>query len=164
MLSETLDGEQLFWDVRTGNALDDGNIEEFSYRGDSDRSPDRRRLTIFSGNDVFLVDLTYKNTPREKGRREALARPKPRWHKEQSLVAEAAKQWYAATFHRAWLLKFNPSDGSAYDDLHEAHRNLLASNSGQAPPVPVIVSEMLQLPRGSALPANDAGVRERPTP
>jgi WD40 repeat protein/tRNA A-37 threonylcarbamoyl transferase component Bud32 len=152
LFSEAEFGEKLFWDLRTGNVVADDHVEDIRYSGASGRSPDRRWLTVPSGYDVLLVDLNYKNTPREKLRREALARPKPRWHNEQSLAAEAAMKWYVSTFHLAWLLKMNLEDGWAYDDLHEAHLQLLATNTGQAPPLPPIVSEMLKQPRGSELP------------
>ena len=143
-----LDGEQMSDDVSTGNLLPG----EYGGSGGSDRSPDGRWLAVPEGNNVLLVDLTYKNTPNERRRRESLARPKARWHREQSLAAQSAKQWFASMFHQAWLLKVNPADAWAYDDLHEAHRKLLASNNGQEPSVPTIVSEMLQLSRGSELP------------
>ena len=74
------------------------------------------------------------------------------WHSKQFQVARSAKQWYAATFHAAWLLKIAPADPSRHADLQEAHRQLLAVHDGLSPPLPAVVVEMLKLPRGSAQP------------
>ena len=99
------------------------------------------------------MDLTYKKTPEERQRRKSLASPKPRWHSKQFQAAQSEKQWYPAVFHAAWSLKLKPSDASLHDDLQEAHRQLQAAHNGQSPPLPVVVKEMLKLPRGSDPPA-----------
>jgi hypothetical protein len=112
-----------------------------------------RWLAIPSGTDVLLVDLAYRKTPRELQRRKLLARPKPHWHSKQFQAAQSEKQWYAAVFHAAWLLKLKPSDAALHDDLQEAYRQLQAAHNGQSPPLPAVVKEMLKLPRGSDPPA-----------
>ena len=52
------------------------------------------------------------------------------------------EQWYAATFHWAWLLIARPDDADAYARLHAAHANWLALRTADraaqtpAPPAP----------------------------
>ena len=144
ILSQGRGGKQLFWDLRTGETLPDGNADEFAVGKPSNRSPDKRWFILPRGNDVLLVDLAYKNTPRERLRRETLARPKPRWHKKQFLAAQKAGEWYVATFHAAWLLKITPSKVSLRA-LQVAYPKLLMKHNGQAPPLPTVVLEMLKL-------------------
>jgi hypothetical protein len=153
LLSQDESGKQLIWGLKSGAVLPDGNVEEFPAGNDSSKSPDGRWLAVPSGTDVLLVDLAYRKTPREQKRRGALASPKPRWHSEQFQEAQSSKQWYAAVFHAAWLLKLNPSDTALHDDLQEAHRQLQAVHNGQSHPLPALVKEMLKLPRGSDPPA-----------
>jgi len=95
-------------------------------------------MAIPLGHNVRIVDLQYKKTPREKAFRQRWARPNPAWHQEQLEAAKSRSNWYAATFHEAWLLKINPADGSTYDDLHDAHQKLLAENNRQQPPVAAV--------------------------
>jgi WD40 repeat protein len=152
LMSQDAKGQKLVWALESGEVLPDGNVEEFPAGNNSSKSPDGRWLAISSADDVLLVDLAYKKTPRERQRRKLLARPKPRWHRKQFLAAQSAKQRYAAVFHAAWSLKLNSSDASLHDDLHEAHRQLLAAHNGQSPPLPAVVLEMLKQPRGADLP------------
>ena len=144
LLSQDKQGQKLIWDLKSGEVLPDGNVEEFPASNDSSRTPDGRWLAIPSGDDVLLVDLAYKQTPRERQRRKLLARPKPRWHSKQFQSAQSSKQWYAAVFHAAWSLKLKPSDAALHDDLQEAHRQLQAAHNGQSPPLPAVVKEMLK--------------------
>jgi WD40 repeat protein len=153
LLSQDEQGKKLIWNLKSGEVLPDGNVEEFPAGNDSGKSPDGRWLAIPSADDVLLVDLSYRKTPRERQRRKSLARPKPRWHSKQFQSAQSSKQWYPAVFHAAWSLKLKPSDEALHDDLQEAHRQLLAAHNGQSPPLPAVVKEMLKLPRGSAAPA-----------
>jgi hypothetical protein len=153
LLSGDYGNQKLVWDLKTGKVLPNGNAEEFPAGNDSSKTPDGRWLAIPSMDDVLLVDLAYKKTARERQRRKLLARPKPRWHRRQFVAAQSAKQRYAAVFHAAWLLKLNSSDPSLHDDLHEAHRQLLAAHNGQSHPLPAVVLEMLKQPRGADLPS-----------
>jgi hypothetical protein len=130
----------------------DGNAEDFPRPARSHKTADDRWLAVPVGSDVRFVDLTWQKTPRERQRRELLARPKPRWHSKQFQIARSAKRWYAATFHAAWMLRIAPSDASRHADLQEAHRQLLAVHDGQSPPLPAVVVDMLKLPRGSERP------------
>jgi len=136
LLSQDQQGQKLIWDLNTGAVLPDANVDEFPAGNDSSRTRDGRWLAIPSADDVLLVDLAYKQTPRERQRREALASPKPRWHSKQFQAAQSEKQWYPAVFHAAWSLKIKPSDAALHDDLQEALRQLQAAHNGQTPPPP----------------------------
>ena len=153
LLSQDEQGQKLIWDLKSGEVLPDGNVDAFPVGNKSSRTTDGRWFAVASENDVLLVDLAYKKSPRELQRRKLLARPKPRWHSKQFQSAQSSKQLYAAVFHAAWLLKLKPSDAALHDGLQEAHRQLLAAHNGQSPPLPAVVKEMLKLPRGSDPPA-----------
>ncbi|MGZ0172042.1 MAG: WD40 repeat domain-containing protein, partial [Planctomycetales bacterium] len=152
VLSWDVRGRMLIWDLHTGELLFDGNVEEFPAGNDASRTPEGQWLALLFGTDIAIIDRAFQQTPRERQRRKLLARPKPRWHRKQFLAARSAEQWYASVFHVAWLLKLDPSNASLHDDLHEAHRQLLAAHNGQSPPLPAVVVEMLKLPPGTDLP------------
>jgi hypothetical protein len=152
MVSMDSNGQSIHWDVGTGTRLADGDSSEFPFSNGNGRSPDGRWLAVPWGNTVLLVDLSFKKTPQERLRRELQARPKPRWHKEQLLAAQSAGNHFQAMFHAAWLLKISPSDAWSYDDLQGNYREMLTSNNGQTPQLPVVASDMLQLPRGAEQP------------
>jgi dipeptidyl aminopeptidase/acylaminoacyl peptidase len=117
LLSQDYKGQKLLWDLKSGAVLPGGNVDEFPAGNNSYsyKSLDGRWLAIPQTNDVLLVDLTYKKTPEERQRRKLLARLKPRWHRSQFQAAQSSKQWYAAVFHAAWLLKITPSGSVAED-------------------------------------------------
>ena len=69
-------------------------------------------------------------------------------------------QWYAATFHLAWLLIARPDDADAHDRLHAAQANWLAlrtaDRAAQTPAPPgeehlfsPAIRQALQLPKGT---------------
>ena len=152
LISRYAGSKHLIWDLKTGMLVPDGNAEDFPRPARSHKTADDRWLAVPVGSDVRFVDLTWQKTPRERQRRELLARPRPRWHSKQFQIARSAKRWYAATFHAAWLLRIAPSDASRHADLQEAHRQLLAVHDGQSPPLPAVVVDMLKLPLGSERP------------
>ena len=152
MLSRSLDRELLYWDLQTGKVSHEGNAAEFPARENSNQSLDHRWLAIPHENDVLLVDLACESTPEARRRRALLARPRASWHREQALAAQSAARWYTATFHFAWLLKITPNDAWLFDDLHETYQRLLVSRSDQPDSLPLVISEMLKLPRGVELP------------
>ena len=73
------------------------------------------------------------------------------------------EQWYAATFHLAWLLIARPDDADAYARLHAAHASWLAlrtaDRSAQSPALPappgeehlfsLPIRQALKLPKGT---------------
>ncbi|MCA8996772.1 MAG: protein kinase, partial [Planctomycetaceae bacterium] len=105
--------ERLLWNLATKEheAISNGEPPAES----STISPDGRWLINRDRHHLLLIDLEYKNTPREKNDREAKARFDPRWHQEQARAAAKENNWYSAAFHFAWLKKSDP-ESFAYDD------------------------------------------------
>jgi len=144
---------ELFWDTETGDQVPSTEFPEFDAE-QNNRFSDGRWLAIPYDNDLGLVnlrliDLHYKQTPREKRFRQIQAQPNPRWHREIAEHAEEQEDWYAATFHRAWLLKLAPAETEAFDQFHKAHERLLESSSGNLPPVAPVVEYALRMERGT---------------
>jgi len=144
------DGTKIIWDADTGDKLHDD--EQLVLSGPVYRSPDDRWLLLSAWDNVCVLDLHYRQSPREQAYRRSLARPNPDWHKKKIDAAKSQADWYAATFHAAWLLKITPADGWAYDDLHDVHQKLVVKNNGEQLPVAAVVAEMLLLPRSSEPP------------
>ena len=111
------------------------------------RSPDGKWPVISMGNEVGLVDLKNSNQPHEQARRQRSARLKSHWHHERATAAEELNNWYAAVFHRAWLMKADPDDKTTQDSLRAAFEKLsdeYAQNVRELEPVlPAIVREVL---------------------
>ena len=138
------------WDAKTGNILSVDQWENDEAR--SNVSIDGKWMVVPLDSNVLLIDQDFKNTPREKAYREAKARFDPHWHSEQAENMERTKHWYAATFHRAWLMKANPNSPDNFDALHEAYDKLAAQYKSENKPLDPylapIVKKMLELPRG----------------
>ena len=73
---------------------------------------------------VILVDLQFKNMPREKACREAKARFNPGWHREQVEKFVKSKNWFAAIFHFSWLLKNDPKNEELRASLQTSYQTL----------------------------------------
>ncbi len=134
-----------------GNRAGDLRLEKFLGNEtlvDPSRSDDGRWFVVGMKSDVALIDLEYKNTPIEEAMCRRSASLKPNWHKEQAVLSEESKDWFAATFHRAWIMKAQPEKRDAWDSLHKAQKKLLKSREGEPLPLPRIVQQMLELPRG----------------
>lgn len=139
---------ELVWDVGTGQQLHDVDPKQFLSSEDSGKSSDGRRFASHLNNDVILVDLAYQHTRREQLLRQAFARPEPSWHNENAAIAELTDDWYAATFHRACLLKLEPNDARNFDAFHAAYNKLVAGHTLSIPTVSLVVQDALKLPRG----------------
>ncbi|HMO15755.1 MAG TPA: hypothetical protein PKD64_07225 [Pirellulaceae bacterium] len=77
---------------------------------------------------MLLVDREFKNSPREKALRQSMARIRTPWHLEQAASAESRSDWYAATFHLAWVVKgiaANPSQDKRYANANSALENAI---------------------------------------
>ena len=73
------------------------------------------------------------------------------WHANQADKYEGSNDWFAALFHRAWLLKHDPKHPFAWCLLHDTHEKFQAQySSGAAPVLPKIVVQMLELEKGDA--------------
>jgi hypothetical protein len=105
---------------------------------------------------LLLIDLDYKNTPDEKLYRAGKVQFDPVWHQEQATAATTAKNWYAATFHVALLMKNDPDAASLYDDLHSSFQKLKSQFEQQdldlESHLASVVRESLKLSRGKEPP------------
>ncbi len=115
-------------------------------------SLDRRWFVTTESNNVVLVDLEYKNAPDEKAKRKTKASFDPFWHQKQATDATTAKNWYAATFHFALLMKNDPGP-AFYDGLHSSLQKLASQFDLEErdiePHLAIVVKESLKLPRGN---------------
>jgi hypothetical protein len=77
---------------------------------------------------VLLIDLSFKHQPEEQAFRAFQARVDPLWHHTAAELAEETNDWYAATFHWAWLVKASRQQGKADDGgFREATERLAAA-------------------------------------
>jgi len=145
-------GDQLAWDIESGRLLQSSEQTRTKWSSSLNPSVDGM-IALPNGRDVTLKDINHQsNTEQELVFRKHFAAPKPKWHKAQAEAFEAAANWHAACFHRAWLLKIAPSDAWRYDDLHRAYDRLLAAAPGQSVVLPLMVRDMLSVPRGMEFP------------
>ena len=114
--------ERLVWDLATRKPVP--NATWAPPASHTQVSPDGCWLLNGDRNDLLLIDLDYKNTPDEKLYRAGKVQFDPVWHQEQATAATTAKNWYAATFHVALLMKNDPDAASLYDDLHSSFQKL----------------------------------------
>ena len=140
--------EKLVWNVSTGETIPEAMWDP--PQALSQTSPDHRWFVTIESNNVVLVDLDYKNSPDEKARREIKSRFDPFWHQEQATAAVTAKDWYAATFHFAWLTKNDPERASFHASLKSSFQKLKAQFEEQERDLEahlaLVVRETLKLP------------------
>jgi len=144
--STDADEKRKVWDVASGVEVEDAPWHE----GNTQHvSSDGRWLVTWMHNKVVLVDRAYKNSPRVKAYREFKAGIKPHWHKQEAKAAEAKRDWYAATFHRAWILKAEPEAADNARALRDVFRKLKTEYNDQDKERDVllhpVVIEMLEL-------------------
>ncbi|MCP4787296.1 MAG: protein kinase [Fuerstiella sp.] len=143
--------ERLLWDLVTKKRVADATWNPPATH--TLVSPDGRWLINGDRNNLILIDIEYKNTPREKTYRDAKARFDPAWHQEQATAATTAKNWYAATFHFALLMKNDPDQVVCYDGLHLSYQELESQFEQQELDLErhlaMVVKESLKLPRGN---------------
>lgn len=150
--------EKFIWDARTGKRILDVEWTQEHWDAINNHnqfrvSDDGRWMATHSANDVLLVDLEFKRQPNEKATRKATATLDPSWHLQMAQAAAQETDWYAATFHYAWVMKARPNLASSFDNLRDAHQNLTSQFSAQEKDVspflhPTVV-EMLERPRGT---------------
>jgi WD40 repeat protein/serine/threonine protein kinase len=119
-------------------------------------SPDGRWQIDRDGNNLILFDREYRNTPSEKRFRALKAQFDLAWHQEQATTATTAKNWYAATFHFALLMKNDRNQTSYFDALQSSFQELKSQFEQQEldlePHLATVVRESLKLSRGYELP------------
>jgi hypothetical protein len=116
-------------------------------------TPDDRWFVTTESNNVVLVDREYKNSPDEKARRKTKASFDSFLHQKQATDATTAKNWYAATFHYAWLMQNDPAQASLYDGLQASFQELQSQFKLEGRDIELhlatVVKESLKLPRGN---------------
>lgn len=147
--------EKFVWRARTGRLEESSTWEAINVsrlNSSQSTSPDGRWLVTIEGKRLILVDLKYKNIPWEKSYRVTESHIKPWWHQKKADEAAFDKDWFAVTFHRAWLMKSDPSQPENYDALHDSIEKLKEVFLGQEKDLeiylPLIVKQMQTLPRG----------------
>ncbi|MBA4192534.1 MAG: hypothetical protein C0467_31590 [Planctomycetaceae bacterium] len=144
--------EKLVWNVATRETIPDAKWEPPEVIIHT--SGDHRWYVTAESNNVVLVDHEYKNAPDEKARRKTKASFDPAWHQERATEVTKEKNWYAATFHFALLMKNDPDQAAFYDGLHSSFQKLKSQyeqeERGLEPHLSLLVREALKLP-----PAND---------
>jgi WD40 repeat protein/serine/threonine protein kinase len=148
------ENEELSWDLATKKTDPDADWNPPPTHRQV--SPDGRWLIDRDGNSLMLIDREYKNTPSEKRFRALKAQFDPGWHQEQATAATTAKNWYAATFHFALLMKNDPDQTAFYDGLQSCFQKLKSQFEQQEldlePHLATVVRESLKLSRGYELP------------
>lgn len=145
------ENEKLIWNVATRETISDAMWappEMITHT-----SPDGRWFVTTESNNVVLVDVKYKNVPNEKARRKTKASFDSFLHQKQATDATTAKNWYAATFHYAWLIQNDPDQASLYDGLQASFQELQSQFKLEGRDVELhlatVVKKSLKLPRGN---------------
>jgi WD40 repeat protein len=79
-----------------------------------------------SGNEVYLTDLSFNQRPETQEIIKRKMAMVPTWHYQQAENAAAAQNWYAATFHYAWLAKAKPDNTDIRQKLAAAKERFAA--------------------------------------
>lgn len=124
---EDFDGNRTLWDLRSGEPLQGSETPHFGVW--QVRSPDGRWLVTPGERDIVVVDLEYYRSPAGQNRQRRAAGLRLDWHREQAAAAEFRKDWYAAVFHRAWVLKGAPESISDRESLQKCHAILIEEHA-----------------------------------
>ncbi len=145
------ENEKLVWNVATRETIPDAMWEPPEVI--THTSPNHRWFVTTESNNVVLVDLEYKNGPDEKARRKTKASFDPFWHQAQATDATTAKNWYAAVFHYALLMKNDPGRATFYEGLHFSFQKLASQFELEERDIELhlamVVKESLKLPCGN---------------
>ena len=117
----------------------------------------------FCSTSTNLASQGDSQLPKIEGYRKAKAKLEPYYHANLADVAESRKDWFAATFHRALVMKSDPEQALAWDLFHDAHSRCLKDKFGHIEISPV-ATDMLRLQRGKKLPtqvANSSQITHR---
>ncbi len=145
------ENEKLVWNVATRETIPDAKWEPPEVI--THTCPDGRWFVTTESNNVVLVDQEYKNAPDEKARRKTKASFDSFLHQKQATDATTAKNWYAATFHFALLMKNDPGRAAFYDGLHFSFQKLESQFELEGRNIElhlaIVAKESLKLPRGN---------------
>ena len=157
------ENEKLVWNVTTHETIPDATWEPPEVI--THASLDGRWFVTTESHNVVLVDLDYKNAPDEKERRKTRAIFDSFRHQQQAKDAAAAKNWYAAVFHFALLMKNDPDQASLYDGLQSSYEKLVSQFADEDRDLELhlamVVKESLKLPRGNKMPEMTSGDVQR---
>ncbi|MCA8986545.1 MAG: protein kinase [Planctomycetaceae bacterium] len=142
--------EKLVWDLATKKTVP--NAAWDSLTSNTNISPEGRWLISRDRKNLLLIDLEFKNKPREKKYRAEKVQLDPAWHRGQAAAAVKSQNWYAATFHFAVLLQNDPDQSLYLEDLHTSYEKLQSSFAQQGndlePYLANVVREALKIPLG----------------
>jgi WD40 repeat protein len=113
ILSQGFDGSRIVWDTTTGLQVQpmDAVVWNSSLVGSGD---ERWRILPYK-NSIRVIDLQFKHNLRERQCRQRRASPDSLWHLENAESSEATNQWYAATYHRAWVVESLKREEQSHD-------------------------------------------------
>jgi tetratricopeptide (TPR) repeat protein len=110
------------WDLKTGKEKEKpGKPPAFGRQ--NDLHPSLPLLAVPCGDTIHLVDLSPPDAD-ELAWRKAMGRFDPFWHEEQAKSSEAAKNWFAAVFHRSRLAEQAPWNFDNWEKLDYDCRQL----------------------------------------
>ena len=110
ILSKDMSNQRIAWDLKSGTEINSATWGEQDFVFGDQVSPDGRWFATSNGNRVQLVDLKFKDVPRENGYRISKSRFDPSWHQKQVNECVRAQDWFAGTYHCAWLIKNDPEN------------------------------------------------------
>jgi tetratricopeptide (TPR) repeat protein len=120
--SQEASGVTKAWDLKTGKEIENpGKPPAFGRQ--NDLHPSLPLLALPYGDTIHLVDLSPPDAD-ELAWRKAMARFDPFWHEEQAKSGEAAKNWFAAVFHRSRLAEQAPWNFDHWEKLDSDCRQL----------------------------------------
>ena len=142
LLQSRSKSEALTWDVATGVLREDGAVDFQAH--DHDGKLPRRWQAVPAGNDVLLVDTLFKDRPFERALLESKARIRPGRHRDQATNAKANKDWFAAAFHFAWLVRREPDKEANKADFAEAFARLQDDYDDRSEELSPILPEVIR--------------------
>jgi hypothetical protein len=150
--SQSIRNESFVWDVSSGKRLTDVSWESTA-EGEKSSETDRWWVAA-RANRILLVDRKYNQHPEIKSFLASKSRIDSRWQEEMAAAAEEQEDWYAETFHRAWIAKNDPAKADSLNRLRAAFDNLSADfgepRTDPDPYLAPIVKQMLHIARASA--------------
>jgi WD40 repeat protein/serine/threonine protein kinase len=124
------DGNRTCYNFLTGNKVQsDSSFFVPDYKG---KSADGRWLIVPVEDSVAVVDLHYNHSQQELTRRRKVTQINVHWHRRRAIDAERRKDWFSATFHRAWALRGEANSGEDRVFLQSNFAKLAEESSEQA--------------------------------
>lgn len=146
-----LDGTIKLWDATTGQELRSLTVESDFPSRIAFNADGSRLVSVGRNLKIWDARVDSKSDPNEYALRAWQAKPDLEWQLEQAADAARNEQWFAETFHRAWVWKLNPGNKKAREQFQSAHQNLkqkFERNKKELPPhlQPVVIEMLQRLP------------------